>query len=518
MFSDLKAYSCTFEHCDHAPFGSRTAWSNHEQRHHLRSWRCPICHHASDTQNHVARHVATEHPTIDQALSNELIYHGSPETKQVAITQCPFCDDRRLWKNVLGPLSSATLEDISQEHDVLVPVALFQRHVSRHMEQLALFAVPSSTGDSEDEGDTSDLEPHVSFNADDTIDETHESDENDDVATDVAEEIPPAKPSSHVGAHIEGNSQYPDSHMPDQSSQLSNSHDDKKMELIDVVAVHGLPQRQQQPAQHLTMDAFPPTFPSESSSSTALYNLPPSLSTIPASRNQNDRDDPGREYARKVARRQEALDEAILRRQEELDAAANKQVEHEAERGRHRRSFDPPHGLPDSLHPPRVYLESEHTPRSRHTSPPAPPSSDRPMQTRIRFVSSSPSRSQHRRRPRHYGNATVHQYDRPDSPPRFSRQPSDSIRERGREVIERERARAAAEDRRSDNADNTRSNEAQWEPVFDEDDGRISELTDEDISKWFPEHEVRRRRDRDDSRRREERWNDFFSSQHTGTV
>ena len=44
---------------------SLTAFASREQRHHLRSWRCPICHHDSDTQARVARHVAAENPTID---------------------------------------------------------------------------------------------------------------------------------------------------------------------------------------------------------------------------------------------------------------------------------------------------------------------------------------------------------------------------------------------------------------------------------------------------------------------
>ena len=47
------------------------------------------------------------------------------------------------------------------------------------MEQLALFSVPSSTGDTEEEKDTSDLEPHFSFNAGDTIDGIYESDKID---------------------------------------------------------------------------------------------------------------------------------------------------------------------------------------------------------------------------------------------------------------------------------------------------------------------------------------------------
>jgi hypothetical protein len=233
---------------------------------------------------------------------------------------------------------------------------------------------------------------------------------------------------------------------------------------------------------------------------------------------RTDQEYAARESARETARRQRALDEAIRRRQEDLEVAENASLDREAERAQYRRSFDPLHRLPDTLHPPRSTVDSEHSSWSRHTSPPAPPSHPRPTPTRTRFASSSPLSAHTIRSHRSYGHATVHQYHYPDSPAASSsRRPSDSIRERGREVIERERAKAATEDsaynRASAAADEyiaSPGTSRYWEPVFDEVDERVSGREYYYVSEGSARQEIRRRRDRDDSRRRGERRMDEF--------
>jgi hypothetical protein len=159
VFHDLMAYSCTFEHCDHGPFESRTAWAAHEQRHHLRSWKCPICHDNFEMQALAARHVAIAHTSIAKTLVDELVIAASPKVKRVPISQCPLCNDHHSEKSVLlqptGFTSQARGQDGRSTHDNLVTVALYHRHMSHHMEQLALFAVPAVADDEED-GDTSD--------------------------------------------------------------------------------------------------------------------------------------------------------------------------------------------------------------------------------------------------------------------------------------------------------------------------------------------------------------------------
>ncbi|GAB7328728.1 hypothetical protein MBLNU13_g00640t3 [Cladosporium sp. NU13] len=267
----------------------------------------------------------------------------------------------------------------------------------------------------------------------------------------------------------------------------------------------------------------------------------------------DDLEDPSRESAREAGRRQRALDVAIVRHQEILEAAENLSLYRASERPRYRRSFDPLHRLPDSYLPSHS-LDNERTPWSRHTSPPAHPRHGRPVPTRTRFASSSPLTENTRHVHRSYGHASVHQYHYPDASAASSRRPSDRIRERGREVIEREPKAAMenlpskqvttsgeeemvspggqpsksgsneieegtgvheheydlpAEGRESAVVDDTRPNKARWDPVFDEVDERISELEYYDISEGSARQEIRRRRERDDSGRRERR-DEFF--------
>lgn len=260
-----------------------------------------------------------------------------------------------------------------------------------------------------------------------------------------------------------------------------------------------------------------PSFRHKRTDSAHDANTPRNTSPPPT---RNDQEYVAREAARETARRQRALDEAIRRRQEELEAAEDRLLDREAERARYRRSFDPLHRLPETSRPPRSTTDSDQSSWSRHTSPPAPPSHPRPAQTRTRFASSSPLSAGSSRRHRSYGQATIHQYHYPDNPAvpaSSSRRASDAIRERGREVIERERAKAANEDSQQNRATAAAEEyiaspgtSQRWEPVFDEVDERTGSREYYYVTEGSARQEIRRRRDRNDSRRREERRDEFF--------
>jgi hypothetical protein len=154
VFDDLKAYICTFEECDHGPFRSRTAWAIHEQRQHLRSWKCPFCHEDFDTRALVAEHVAATYPSMDQNLLSDLIYAASPQVERVPMSQCPFCDDPVPWEGEFERPMFSNPQRKAHEQYIMrgepVSVSLYHQHMSHHMEQLALFAVPALAHDDED--------------------------------------------------------------------------------------------------------------------------------------------------------------------------------------------------------------------------------------------------------------------------------------------------------------------------------------------------------------------------------
>lgn len=242
----------------------------------------------------------------------------------------------------------------------------------------------------------------------------------------------------------------------------------------------------------------------------------PGLSRLPSLR-KDDRRDSGRyiptresfhsdredkeHAAREASRERKADEEATLRRMEAMEAAENRQLDLEAQRAANRR--DPSYRMPESFYSHRTSLDSEPAPWSRHSSPPAPPRLPRPVHTGARFASSSP-RPTHTTSVRRGSRATVHHYHYPDSPPATpSRRPSDSLRDRGREVIERERARAAAENFRS-GLDDVAGGE-RFQPVFDEVEERVGgrEYFYDYVSEGVARQKIQRRRERGDEMKRE---------------
>lgn len=127
VFSDLMPYLCTFDGCQHKlkSFQSRSSWADHEfQEHRLnRYWACPGCSKKSCSIPDWEHHLDDVHnlkffgPDLLEARKNAC--HISP--KRAEEEQCPLC------QVVLGK-----------------PRRAFVKHVSRHMEDIALMALPSN--------------------------------------------------------------------------------------------------------------------------------------------------------------------------------------------------------------------------------------------------------------------------------------------------------------------------------------------------------------------------------------
>ena len=89
-------------------------------------------------------HLKSSHGT--ETLGNRLpaIIDSCKRPKQaVTASSCPFCDD--------AEAKALSLDPNLEKGKVLVPTIVFARHVASHMEQLALFAIPRDTGDSDDD-------------------------------------------------------------------------------------------------------------------------------------------------------------------------------------------------------------------------------------------------------------------------------------------------------------------------------------------------------------------------------
>lgn len=134
MFADLKPYICTFSDCeDHLLiFPSRKLWELHEFGQHrvTRHWSCHKCSQMDNSEAEWKLHLEESHQIIFAAQELEVARQIADKTELQAIEsqKCPFC--------LQAP-------SITQRE--------FVKHITKHMEGIALVALPlEAESDSEE--------------------------------------------------------------------------------------------------------------------------------------------------------------------------------------------------------------------------------------------------------------------------------------------------------------------------------------------------------------------------------
>lgn len=125
VFADLRPYICTFASCEKelTQFSTRAAWADHEFTEHriIRSWSCPECPKQSDSEIEWLQHLETCHERTflghKQQIAKKMAY--TTQAKPAQDEECPLC------LVILGK-----------------PRRAFVKHVGRHMEEIALVALP----------------------------------------------------------------------------------------------------------------------------------------------------------------------------------------------------------------------------------------------------------------------------------------------------------------------------------------------------------------------------------------
>ncbi|VTT55264.1 unnamed protein product [Fusarium fujikuroi] len=176
VFSDLFPYICVELGCP-APdqdFQRRHQWASHVKKYHWKTWTCKLgCNETFNSSQDMKRHLAQKHSESTELthLVNLLTMCESPKSEDEP-TNCPLCGERQ--------------SSFKQ----------YQRHVGRHQEDLALFALPRLPGEDDEKKDESVFE---SVEQDDLGSEirdglekassyvTRLSDESGDEATDAPE-------------------------------------------------------------------------------------------------------------------------------------------------------------------------------------------------------------------------------------------------------------------------------------------------------------------------------------------
>ncbi|KAH7165848.1 hypothetical protein EDB81DRAFT_942832 [Dactylonectria macrodidyma] len=122
VFGDLRPYTCIFSDCkeSNADFDRRHLWQLHVSQHHWRSWFCPFrCEGTFPSATELKLHIGQKHlkNAPEEQLSTLATLGEKPVSDDTAST-CPVCAQ------------------------TIVGLKSYIKHVGRHLEQLALIALP----------------------------------------------------------------------------------------------------------------------------------------------------------------------------------------------------------------------------------------------------------------------------------------------------------------------------------------------------------------------------------------
>ncbi|RFU33867.1 hypothetical protein B7463_g2501, partial [Scytalidium lignicola] len=151
VFHDLKPYVCTFKTCEMRMFRSRNEWFAHELQNHRREWVCQYCQHETFKAPDVwADHMKSSHPSVLANSQLEALMLQSEEPiDHIPASACPLCDDweEQINKRYTQQTSKIQLLNNGQTVEPYSTVKQFRTHLGRHMQQLALFALPKYNSD-----------------------------------------------------------------------------------------------------------------------------------------------------------------------------------------------------------------------------------------------------------------------------------------------------------------------------------------------------------------------------------
>jgi len=130
---DLQPYVCTFKDCSLKLFSSRHEWFEHELANHRRTWRCDECVISFPSVEAFRAHLNTCYPSTTLSTDMKaLISRAEQAVRQIPALDCPLCD-----------VLNSQLQKLNHtQEDVTVSSEYFKKHLGRHLEKLALFALP----------------------------------------------------------------------------------------------------------------------------------------------------------------------------------------------------------------------------------------------------------------------------------------------------------------------------------------------------------------------------------------
>ncbi|THY58157.1 hypothetical protein D6C97_04510 [Aureobasidium pullulans] len=160
VFHDLRPYVCTFENCHESKrlFITRHDWTYHEQQMHRRRWICPEdCRETFRSKSAIIEHISNKH--FNGLEAHQISTFADMCEREIDATeseQCLIC-----------------LETMS--------LFRLQQHLATHMEEIALFVLPSQPQDDEAERNHDELNEESLLGSGDVPEQAETSYEEDQV-------------------------------------------------------------------------------------------------------------------------------------------------------------------------------------------------------------------------------------------------------------------------------------------------------------------------------------------------
>ncbi|KAF1844875.1 uncharacterized protein K460DRAFT_354746 [Cucurbitaria berberidis CBS 394.84] len=150
VYSDLRAYVCTFPNCDAPYFNDVNEWFRHEMQNHRVNYTCRFC--PSETfrsSEQYLNHIRNKHPSLlKDGEEKSLTDFARTPLEKISAQECPCCSD---WVDRLKKRAEvAEMLSNTSDHMIYVDPIIFKRHVASHLEQLASFAIPINLSGGED--------------------------------------------------------------------------------------------------------------------------------------------------------------------------------------------------------------------------------------------------------------------------------------------------------------------------------------------------------------------------------
>ncbi|KAL6720942.1 hypothetical protein ACLMJK_000042 [Lecanora helva] len=145
VFADLRPYICTFAGCNKelAQFSTRATWADHEFTEHriVESWKCPECVENYETELAWKQHLRRDHKRSFTTSAYQIAQQSAytARERRPEREKCPLC--------LFVPGKSRRE---------------FVKHVGRHMEEIALAALPRDVSEDTEEAHSSQLTSSLS--------------------------------------------------------------------------------------------------------------------------------------------------------------------------------------------------------------------------------------------------------------------------------------------------------------------------------------------------------------------